>query len=281
MRYYSIALIIISISLAGCTSIPGQDDTSEEPQRSFEFTPKDGLTVSFSSLKSRYQNGEQMILEAEIENTGQATAENIEAQLFGASFISGNEYVGTLQGVDRAAEQPGERALPEWTPTADASLVSGGERSFDAGVEVSYKYSTTVAAPFTIVPREDFNGGNSEVSADNSASPVHASVDMTTPKPVIGDGGVEISVPVTIQNIGEGEVDSVNIDASLPNSDASVSRCGGDVPLYDDRREVICHVSLPSDLVVPETTLNLKMELGYTYTETTATTFKVEELPGG
>lgn len=273
-----------TVLLAGCL-----DGGSEEPEEpAVTITDSGGLTLSFSAPKRTYAQNEQVILELNVQNTGQSTATNIDAQLFGPSFLTGDASIGTLAGVDEAAQQPGEQASHVFREDHGVSLVTGATEDFSAGVQVQYTYSTTATASFTVVPRDKFSGSSSQVKTDNTAAPVHATIDISSPKPVYGSGARRtVSVPVVVQNVGGGEVSSLSsFDLTLPNAGSGVSVEGcntgdGAVPLFDGRRRIVCDISLPADQVVQETQFRLQAYMEYTYTDTARAPFTIEGVTGG
>ncbi|MFB6076707.1 MAG: hypothetical protein ABEK12_01085, partial [Candidatus Nanohaloarchaea archaeon] len=226
MNRYLPLLLAAAVLVAGCTAIPGTAE--KDDKRAVRLTPSNGLSVQITAPGGTYPEDQPVALSVEATNTGQATARDIQARLYGPSFVDGKTGLGSLAGVDRAAQQPGEKAVHTFSDiTHNLQLVTGSRESFTAGVQVSY---TTATATFTVVPRDEFQGGSSKVSTDNTAAPVHASIDISSPKPVFGTAvRSTISVPVTIRNVGPGEVRSVKLDASLPNtgSDIGVKSCNG------------------------------------------------------
>ncbi len=167
--------VLSAVLLAGCTA--PQDASSGEGLNPGDIlggggsdaVTDDGLALSFQQVERFAVETEPVTLQLELENVGQGTARDIRAQLFGA-FSSGAADIGTLQGIDRAAGQPGGSTLHEWEQ--EAPDVSEGEtETMEAGVKVAYGYGTTATIPVTLVS-ESFVQGRSTVSAANTAGPV-------------------------------------------------------------------------------------------------------------
>ncbi|MCJ7478680.1 MAG: hypothetical protein MUP63_00690 [Candidatus Nanohaloarchaeota archaeon QJJ-7] len=304
-KYFMVAFLGLSILLAGCTALPGDDGGDEDgPDTSFRITQNDGLSISFQSLSNSYDEGEPIALRLNLQNTGQKEAEAIQASLYGASFLTGeNKELGTLSGADKAAQQPGGQTSEEWRISNPVNLDVGATQDYPAGVRVLYRYSTTSTADMTVVPRADFDEQSTTVTTQNTAGPLKAEFDVVSPKPVSDteEDSVSVSIPVQIRNVGDGKVannlegdeGNVALEVGFANSgeDFAIDTCGEedgneeneetgreDVQLYDGSRRVICTASVSPDVF--ETQLNLEATLEYPYFETQETTFTVEGLEG-
>ncbi|MDY6766025.1 MAG: hypothetical protein SVW77_01545 [Candidatus Nanohaloarchaea archaeon] len=294
--------VVAAVGLAGCTALPGQGGGDDEADTRFRITQNDGLTVSFSTTQSRYFEDGEIVLDLELQNTGQSTAENVQARLFGASFLAGNTVSltqSTLEGVDQAAQQAGQIATGTYQQSNPVNLRQGEVRSFPVGVRVMYDYTTSSSASFRVLPREDFTGGSELVTTENTAAPVKADIQVQSPKPVssAGNGTVTVSVPIQVRNVGGGQVvqniqgerGPVQLTASFPlagGGTASITDCGGSgsntksfrFPRGQTERRVVCTAEISSNVF--DTQLSLEVDLDYTYFETPETTFRIEGMSG-
>lgn len=300
-KHISALFLLASIALAGCTALPGGGDGGDE-QDGFQMTQSDGLTAQFRTLSTTYAEDGQIVLELSLQNTGQADATNIRTELYGASFLVGESpssaASSSLDPVDEAAEQPGERTTARWNIRNPVDLAQGDTQDYPAGVRTLYNYSTTSTGSFRVVPREGFEGGSQQISTDNSAGPLFASFKIDSPKPVSRPEGdrVSVSIPVLVRNVGDGTVaqhDSlsgtegdVHMNVSFPNagSVANIEECGGgstsahSFRLFDGQREVICTASISTDVF--DTQLNIEATFDYSYFETDETSFTIEGMAG-
>ncbi|MFB6294249.1 MAG: hypothetical protein ABEI97_00670 [Candidatus Nanohaloarchaea archaeon] len=298
-RHVFALALVASILLAGCTALPGQGggDEEDEAETRYRITQNDGLSVSFQSLQPTYFDDGPITLDLSLQNTGQASADDIKAKLYGASFLAGigiSPARRTLQGVDKAAQQAGGIATATQTFQADnhsVNLRQGQTQSFPAGVRVMYDYSTNASASFSVVPRRDFTGGSALVTTDNTAGPVKASIKVQSPKPVSasGSGGtVTVSIPIQVRNVGGGQVVSgidgsrgdVGLNVGFPrasSSTASITGCSPSsfqFPRGASQRRVVCTAEISQDVF--DTQLTLQADLDYTYFETQETSFSIE-----
>lgn len=297
-RHVPMLVLLAALVVAGCTS-PLGGDTGDDDEPDFRITQNDGLSLSFRSLSQTYLEDGQIVLELTLQNTGQKEASGIQTELYGASFLIGTSPDrtprSTLAGVDRAAEQEGQTTSAIWRILNPVDLDQGDTQPFPAGVRVLYDYATTATGAFRVVPREGFEGGSSRITTENTAGPVKATFTIDSPMPVSSPTGdtVEVSIPVTVRNTGDGTVAS-NIDGdtgeiwmnmSFPNAGdlANVTDCGGSsgvhtFQLFDGQRDIICTASITEDVF--DTQLTMAADLNYTYFETQETTFRIEGLGG-
>lgn len=286
-----ITCLIAAVLLSGCLSGGGDTDPGNETERA-TVTPDDGLTLSFRSYTDLYSEGEAIVLELDLENTGQARAEEIDVRLFGASFIAGEEpqFPGNqnLRGVDLSDDEPGEQTTVTWQIRNPVDLENGMTEAFPAGVRIRYTYGTTARAAFTIVPGNSFQGNDAPITTDTSAGPIDVDIDISSPKPVYsgGDSTATISVPIRFTNRGDGRVADIHgnpqpihiLRAEFPNSDRATLECPPTVSLFDGTRRIICTAEVPANVF--EEQLSVRLELGYDYFERVDTTFRVRGLPG-
>ncbi|MFB6294381.1 MAG: hypothetical protein ABEI97_01345 [Candidatus Nanohaloarchaea archaeon] len=299
---FAVSLIAV-IALAGCTALPGGSQEEDQRDTRYRITQDDGLTISFQSLQSSYFEDGQIVLEFTAQNTGQSVAKNLQARLYGASFLAGNDLSLTqtrLDAVDQEAQQAGGITTATYQVNNPVNLRQGETRSFPAGVRVKYDYNTTATAAFRVMPREDFPGGSELVTTENTAGPLKADIKVQSPKPVSpppGQNTVTVSIPVVVRNVAGGQVvqgingnrGDVSLSLAFPlasSSTAQITDCGGSgsssttfqFPRGQTQRQIVCTAEISKDVF--DTQLTLEANLDYTYFETTETTFRIEGLSG-
>lgn len=292
-RYLPVLSLLLLILLAGCTSPFGNGETAaNETDQQLRITQNDGISMSFQSLQPSYIEGEELVFQLDMQNTGERTASSIQKELFGASFIAGADpyFSGKsrLVGVDKGTERSGEETSVVWRFSNPVNLEAGVPQTFPAGVRVSYDYATRARASFTIVPRSSFTGDSSPVTTQNTAGPLQVAVDVESPKPIFRSdtGTTQTSIPVEITDVGDGTVANIDgqrqdvqiVSAEFLNAvDASLD-CPDTVQLFDGSRRFICSADLPSDVFRQQ--LTMEMSIAYPYFELQETSFDVEGLDG-
>ncbi len=295
-RTVGLLMLILAVATAGCTSLfgggddPGRNDT-------VQTTPDDGLSMTFRSISSTYLEDADIQLQMDLENTGQAEATDISVGLSGSGLIDGNDLVqspvANLRPVDPGSGEAGGSTTAAWTAANGLDLGDGETQDITVTGSVSYDYRTTARSSFNVVPRAE-QRGTEPVSVDNTAAPVHASIDFRTPHPVYEERSRNIaSVPITVENVGDGEVSDLTFALSLPNvgDQVTLDGCAGtapedfprDVTLFDDgTREIVCDINLTAltGRLQFESTVPLQVDLAYRYTEERQTGFTIEGLPG-
>jgi hypothetical protein len=281
------------VLLAGCTS--GGSDVGDDTNATdrVSVTQDDGLTLTFRSVKDTYGEGEPVVLELGVENTGQKPANGIEKALYGADFIAQKQpqFQGksSLRPVDQSSNQPGEKTTVTWRITNPVNLDTGFTQTFPANVRVKYNYQTTATASFTAVAGNDHDESDSSpVTTRTTAGPLGVTVDIQTPTPVYASDGEHssVNIPVVITNRGDGRVAGLNGDArniqitqaAFPNTDAASLNCPETVSLYNGERHVPCTAQVPADVF--EQQFTMQIDLAYDYFETQSTTFDVRGLEG-
>lgn len=285
-----LAGLVLAAALAGCTALPGGDGGDGE--QDLTVTPSDGLDLSFATSHDTIIEGEDsLVLETDLRNTGQSPARVHAAHLFGANTFLGCERqfpeVSWSEPIDlreviRAADQAGGQTTLQWSGGAcaaeniDAGLSPGERQDFTVGVEATYRYGTTVRADFEVVDQAEFDGSRSPVSTDNTAAPVHATVDLTGPVPIYDDRD-RFSVPVSIRNVGDGEVEGdVRIEPEMQGPATWAFSCSsGAVQLFDGSAEISCTM-LKGGGDITRSQVFLTFDLAYNYTERAQSTVTVE-----
>lgn len=270
MRRLAIA-VLFAVMLSGCTALPGGllggGDQGPDAQ---------GLSISLQQLESFSLEGEEVTLQLRAENVGQGTAQDIRAQIFGA-FSSDSTNLGALQGIDRAAGQSGESLIHEWSRTTSGDVAEGETETLETGVKVTYDYDTRAVIPVQLDP-ESFVTSTSTVSVGNTAAPVQVSSDLESPIPTGGEE-TEFSIPITVTNAGEGELESdVSLAPELvdPPSEVSLDCGGSPVTLsVTDEGTTTCTLSVPEDGVPFQTEVQIRVTAAYTYSQETTTTVSI------
>ncbi len=270
LRMSALAAVVL---LAGCTALPGATgDTGDGVQATA------GLDLSFQQLGSFALETEDAQLQLTVENVGQSEAESVSAQIFGASWISGSHSFGSLQGIDRAAGQPGDTGITQWElepPNVDV----GTTETFDATAQVSYVYTTVAIIPVALSP-EGFAESQSTVTTSNTAGPVQLSTELETPIPTRGTD--THSIPITVSNAGDGTLSSqVDISGDLIDAggEVSLSDCDKGVSV-DQESSVTCTLETPQDGVSFDTEAQVRITARYEYVEEASTTVRVRGVQG-
>lgn len=292
-----VLLLAAAVLFAGCTG-PGGDEpqepqtndtTDDEPD--IRVTPTDGISVSFRSLSDTYLEGEGVSLQLDLTNTGQRDASSIQKRLFGASFIAGRQpyFSGKnrLSGVNKENQRPGEETTVVWRLDNPVNLDGGVKKVFPAGVRLAYTYRTDAEASFTIVPQHSYSGDSDPVNTQTTAGPLRVTTDVSTPKPVTTSdtGDTQASIPITVENVGDGAIADINGNAgriqiersAFQSSDATLE-CPESIQLSQGTRRFVCTATFPGDIF--QRYLTLEMELEYPYFETVETSFQIEGLQG-
>lgn len=266
-------LLGLAVLVAGCTLQPPSDDGGD-----ITLTPSDGLTATLEPSASSIVDGDSMVVELALQNTGGSTARVTAATLFGAAAFNGCVATRALDDpivlnpAIPAADQIGGQTRLQWScDSVSTTLGSGESDSFPVGAEFTYGYNTTARTSFTVVrPGETASGSGQGTS--NTAGPVHATIGVADPARV-DDGAV--SLPITITNVGDGDVvGDVSLAASTPQSAGTVEQCPETVSLIEGRRDVLCRISFnraPSS----GTQVLVAVEMDYAYTERASSSVRI------
>lgn len=281
-RSWCVAALLCSVALAGCTAPtpPGASSGSGSGD-DVTVTPNDGLSIAFGTPGSPYQEGEDVLLELLLENTGEAEASDITITTSGISFVAESQCGGNQQPGDGfslspvVGSQQGGKQNVIWSCSNSVDLDEGGHDTFPAGIEVTYGYDTDARTTLTAVPADEYGGTSSQAQTQNSAGPVHATMEIASPRPV-PEGGTSFTVPVTIENVGDGEIaNNGQVGLSTgPNINCDQST----VRVIQGETSIDCSTTTISTSVRQD--LTLELELSYTYRESTGTTFRIDGLPG-
>lgn len=291
-RIALIAAVLIAVTVTGCT------DSGDQPSNRTTVSATDGLDITFRSIASTYLEDEELRAQMDLSNTGQAEATEISVDLSGSSVLGQHDIVqqpvSRLRPTDPGTGETGGSTQAVWAAANSLDLEQGETQSVSLSGTATYRYETRAQTAFDVVPRSAFDGATEPVTVDNTGAPVHAGLDMTTPRPIFVDRSENVmSVPVTIRNVGDGTVPAVGFDVSLSNvgDQVTIDSCAGtepdefpvNVPLFEGgSREIICRLNMTelSDTLRFESTVPLDITLNYTYTEERSTRFTIEGLPG-
>lgn len=293
-RYVLAGMLVATILVAGC--LGSDDDPAPVNNTTQQVSPTmdDGVTTSFSSVSSVYTEGEPIVLELDLENTGERRATNIRHRLYGASFVARQDpaFAGkdSLRGVHVGQNQEGESTQVRWQIDNPVDRESGVTTDpIPAGVRVKYNYRTKASATFTVVPEQRFDGESSPVQTERTAGPIDVAIDLETPKDIWqqDSGASEFHIPIEITNVGDGQVANLNqeyqdvqiLDAGFAHAqNAEVDCQQSSVMLFEGTRRFTCNARVPSDVFQQQ--LTFELELAYSYFEQDETSFRVEGLDG-
>lgn len=294
MKPISVLLLAVAVLLAGCTTL--QPPTSDNGDGDVEVTASDGLSVTFQPVSGSVAEGEDVRLRMNLRNTGQAEATGVSAGITGTGLVTDSDRIqdadSPLRAADPGSGEPGGETTAIWSGRNTLDLDEGESQDVRVVGVASYDYSTMARGGFNVVPQDEVGGSTSPVALDNTAAPVHASVDLTTPRPIYDDETRNVfSVPVTIRNVGDGEPSTVSFSAALPNVDDRVSLegCAGsssfpvDVELFESgERTISCTIDMTplTGGLRFESTVQLQIDMSYTYTERDEVTVTATGRPG-
>lgn len=202
LRKELLLLSVISIVfLAGCATQPTAP------------TGTGVIIKSFAPERSDVEGATDILFLLTIQNVGEKTASNVNAELFGLSTEwvcqpSGNCVIGpwALEPADQPTGFVGEEASNEWivrTPPA-----KNNDIVYDASARVSYGYTTVSDSLLRFVTsdylRINPNAQSGVVTSKSTSGPLLVTVRAQTP--VISSGSTLARVQFEIQNIGGGRV---------------------------------------------------------------------------
>jgi hypothetical protein len=213
-----IALIALVLVASGCGSNGGNTET--------EASTSPISVNSFSGIPSSVPSGQTVNINMELENTGDADAENIAVKLFGPTFGTNGDRVWKSATSDDDLSRVGPRtrsieelrapsestpAIPKqvrWSLTSP-SLAQSREIDYNFYADIFYQYKTTASTDFKLVSGERFREqGMTQTDADteNSDGPVQIDIRGTTPKIYYEGDAIESEICITLTNSGSGKV---------------------------------------------------------------------------
>ncbi|MDY6770584.1 MAG: hypothetical protein SV186_01355 [Candidatus Nanohaloarchaea archaeon] len=284
------AVLVLAVALAGCTQPQGSpifngpttgDQGDNGGDTATKFTPQGGLTIDFSAGVDTYFNGETATFVANLKNTGQFEAENIQLRLYGASWAAGGDWkhVDSLAAFDKSNNFIQGKQSVTFSRTVDTALGAGQQDTYTIGLQTFYEYNATTRAKFTVMDQQTFEEEGrtrSQMSNTQYGAPVHITFLGETPYPY--NGGSEIIIPVKIENVGQGSINSseVTLNVRVENG-PKLEDCSGLVDLSSGNR-VRC--TLASDEVglgsAPLKTYTFIAEANYTYAQDNSVTVTVK-----
>lgn len=229
------ALLVFTVALAGCTQLQG-DSNDDNNDDQVTVTQNDGLSIDFSSVSNEYYAGEQARFEAEVENTGEASATLQSMSLYGASWASGQSLLSgtaTLDGAEQSNNIAGQSSVYSVNVGLDSiNLNQGQQDSYPIGLQTEYTYSTEARSSITLMDEQTYRenqNSRTQMQTDTTAGPIRISFKGNTPYP---DRDSSVSIPLQITDVGDGRL--AEDDQGTPViTDLTVEVEGEDVTLLD------------------------------------------------
>ena len=300
-----LGLISLVVLASGCTQ---GGSTTEVTQ-----TPNTGITIQqFSVFPSDVRPGGQTQLTLRIQNTGGATASNVNATIYGLSWAGSGE--GTAQqwgydGQEDTVAASGSNADPVFNdfgnlrpPNPDAGIPSTSREktltinapSRETGLSTSqpiladlwFDYNTTSQAQIVLMRENQFQDQRptrGRPSVQNSAGPIQVSIRTESPIILRGaDGADDRSVCFVVNNVGTGTPytdegqNTVEITADVPNGDI----VSDTVTLSQQTGQGgICADNLGETVgnVRQEATVPITVETEYSYKKSTESSISIDQ----
>ncbi|MBC5792966.1 MAG: hypothetical protein H8Z69_02890 [Nanohaloarchaea archaeon] len=200
-----IALVVVA---SGCASTTTPENSS---------TADSVSVMNFTAYPSSPYSGEQVRLRLTLKNTGDATAEDVTAQLFNVPFSgSGNvwDYVGdqsadksfgTLEPRDDENNLPARPSTKVWNIKAP-TLENGVTIPYNFKSRIYYKYSTQGTSRITLMSRERFQNERtrSRPTLDTTSGPIQMSIRTKSPITYTGDSPTNSQMCIQVKNEGSG-----------------------------------------------------------------------------
>lgn len=192
-----IVLMVLTILASGCADTTTQEESSETFMDVNEF----------ESIPNPVPSGQDMTLNMELENPGEADIDQVSARIFGPSYINEldtstvNKDFGSL----RASSDTSFPQRRTWTiPTQN--LDNNREVDYNIYSKILYDYETRADTNFKIVSRERFreqgySAGNPEI--ENSEAPIDIGIRGTTPITYTNEE-INRQFCVTLENTADG-----------------------------------------------------------------------------
>lgn len=210
-----IAVLTLILVASGCGSGGGTSSTD------VSFTPNQAIAIqNFSSYPGRVYEGQPATIRLSVQNTGQATAQDVVARLYGApinwgeennarSFSGDSKHITLSTDLRPADAEAGVPSVPQqlsWSLTPP----NLGDRNIDYNFKtrVFFKYSTSAQSEIQLVRQDEFrNQGmtKSQPTLDNSAGPISLQVRTRTPLIYYQDSvDYNSNICFIVKNVGDG-----------------------------------------------------------------------------
>lgn len=183
---------------------------------------------SFSASPNPAQADTNVMFDIELENTGDADAENTAIRLFGPTFATDTGQDKTWRpanpddgAIDEAADRTRYigtvRAPTDNSPSVpETEMITLTAPAYEEGreatdlfqMDIFYQYETTATTQLDIMTAEHFQDNNiqrTEPTLETTAGPVQLDIRGSTPK-VQYEGDEDDELCVIVRNDGEGEV---------------------------------------------------------------------------
>ncbi|MDY6766023.1 MAG: hypothetical protein SVW77_01535 [Candidatus Nanohaloarchaea archaeon] len=276
-------LLVSAVLLAGCTTVP--QTTDDEDRQIAGTTPNDGLSIRFDPVTPTFVENEVLAFDTAISNTGGNEATINSISMAGGPFLQ--EGGGVCDRVEDRLQVSGSfpagmtvqeavRCAPPLSSSHganQANLPDGATDTFPARLVVEYGYTTTATTSVVLANPSRFTS-SSPVTTENSDAPVHARVALQSPQSIRDTG--QLDIPVTIRNVGDGEVAGPVQYRIFVAGDQKVQ---GQTTLVDGQRQIVESVGGFGTGDVPERQFRIRIELSYPYRETATSQFTVEGQP--
>jgi hypothetical protein len=144
-------------------------------------------------------------------------------------------------------------------------------------MRLRYNYSSETRSKLTLMSQEEYREdqpARTRMSNDISAGPVHISFTGKTPFPARANQN--ITVPVKVNNIGDGEIEDEKVTLEVrTEGGTTLYNCQGPAQVFDGQRTFNCRLDTSSFNPSPEQTVTIIASADYTYVEDTSTSVRV------
>ncbi len=204
----AVVFVALAVVASGCAQSTQTDNTASADSVS---------VMNFSAYPQTPYSGEQVRLRLTLKNTGDATANDVTAQLFNVPFSgSGNvwSYVGdqsaeksfgTLEPRDDENNLPARPSTKVWNVKAP-SLDNGVEIPYNFKARIYYNYSTQGTSRITLMSRERFQNERTRTrpTLDTTSGPIQMEIRTKSPITYTGDSPTNSQMCIRVRNDGTG-----------------------------------------------------------------------------
>ncbi|QGA80798.1 hypothetical protein [Candidatus Nanohalobium constans] len=198
-----IILFTIAVAASGCANTTPSNTDSQSTTTFIDVN-------TFEAIPNPVPSGEQITLDMELENTGDAEAEDVAARIFGPSVInqkSAGERTKSLGNL-RSSSDTSFPGRTSWSINTN-QLSSNREVNYDINANIFYGYETRADTEFKFVSRERFREqdySRGEATIENSEAPIEIGIRGTTPITFdSNEGNPSEQVCITVENTGSGQ----------------------------------------------------------------------------
>lgn len=295
-----IAIMALTILASGCA------DTTQT-----ESTGNSVISVNnFEALPDPVPAGQQFSINMELKNSGDSDAENVQARLFGPSFINSQDAEGRTENLSTLRTASDDNpAIPRTTTWNFDAPDIGENREVDYNIysKIFYGYETRGSTDFRLVSQDrlaEQGYSQSEPTLDQTDAPIDLEIRGTTPKIFYEEDRnsgepIESEICVVVRNEGTGQAflggyndglydvdnsDEDTVELTIENIDTIRFEAENDgdnsvnVDLINGEEGYQCFTMIAdaSTLSNSETSINTRITAEYNYVEETETTVTVE-----